>query len=430
MFTITFYSYKGGVGRTSALMNVGARLARAGKRICMLDFDLEAPGLDSFDKSMQGQRPGIVEYLAEFLETKKIPDVERYVRSLPCDGSGAMYLIPAGQKNADYQRLLNQLNWKVLYKEKYGPLIIEALKRSVERHYEIDYLLVDSRTGLTDISGICTIQIPDLVVMLFNLNDQNVRGTAQVFRSIKENRLNRDIKTVFVASPIPELPEYIKVRTARFNFARSTIGTAPDIIIPYDPFVAFEEQLIFEEQSKSVCKAYDDLTSRLIKKNDNDVFNLLADARTLLDAGEMQLAELKYQEIMDLHPRSVEGWIQYGRFARINKDQNLALKAFTEALKLLPEDNLALSELTITQLQSGVSEESLQNFRLLVERSRDVQMLRRLSEAIALRGEPKVALDGLERVLELNPRPDIQFENAQIQTQMGEYEAAFKNMPN
>ena len=46
MKTITFYSYKGGVGRTLALSNVAIRLAELGKNVCVLDFDLEAPGLN------------------------------------------------------------------------------------------------------------------------------------------------------------------------------------------------------------------------------------------------------------------------------------------------------------------------------------------------------------------------------------------------
>ena len=42
---ITFYSYKGGTGRTMALANVGWILASSGKRVLLVDWDLEAPGL-------------------------------------------------------------------------------------------------------------------------------------------------------------------------------------------------------------------------------------------------------------------------------------------------------------------------------------------------------------------------------------------------
>ena len=44
----TFYSYKGGTGRTFVLANVAFLLASLGKRVCVLDWDLEAPGLHRF----------------------------------------------------------------------------------------------------------------------------------------------------------------------------------------------------------------------------------------------------------------------------------------------------------------------------------------------------------------------------------------------
>src|SRR5271166_4838811 len=44
----TFYSYKGGVGRSMALANVAALLAGWGKKVLVVDWDLEAPGLEKF----------------------------------------------------------------------------------------------------------------------------------------------------------------------------------------------------------------------------------------------------------------------------------------------------------------------------------------------------------------------------------------------
>jgi len=45
MYTITFYSYKGCVGRSLALANVGSQLALTGRKVLLVDFDLEAPAL-------------------------------------------------------------------------------------------------------------------------------------------------------------------------------------------------------------------------------------------------------------------------------------------------------------------------------------------------------------------------------------------------
>src|SRR5436190_7243779 len=45
---ITFYSYKGGVGRTMALANIATLLATWGKKVLVVDWDLEAPGVEHF----------------------------------------------------------------------------------------------------------------------------------------------------------------------------------------------------------------------------------------------------------------------------------------------------------------------------------------------------------------------------------------------
>jgi len=62
MYVTTFYSFKGGVGRTMALVNVAVELALQGKRVVAVDFDLEAPGLDTFDLGRPAETtPGIVD---------------------------------------------------------------------------------------------------------------------------------------------------------------------------------------------------------------------------------------------------------------------------------------------------------------------------------------------------------------------------------
>ncbi|WP_354425224.1 hypothetical protein [Mesorhizobium abyssinicae] len=72
---VTFYSYKGGVGRSFALANVGVLLSRWGFRVLCIDFDLEAPGLSHFFGSVAqddqtrdwlGEGPGLVELIARY----------------------------------------------------------------------------------------------------------------------------------------------------------------------------------------------------------------------------------------------------------------------------------------------------------------------------------------------------------------------------
>jgi Mrp family chromosome partitioning ATPase len=66
----TFYSYKGGVGRSMAVANVAALLAQWGRKVLVVDWDLEAPGLDRyFQKFISGsgrRSDGIVDLFEAF----------------------------------------------------------------------------------------------------------------------------------------------------------------------------------------------------------------------------------------------------------------------------------------------------------------------------------------------------------------------------
>src|SRR5438552_14379165 len=105
-FWVTFYSYKGGVGRSMALANTAAMLAQAGRRVLMIDFDLEAPGLDSFaELSPSKSQKGVVEYVSHYLSEGRPPSVSSFVREcIPRDDPirGRLWLMPSGARGRDY----------------------------------------------------------------------------------------------------------------------------------------------------------------------------------------------------------------------------------------------------------------------------------------------------------------------------------------
>src|SRR5437016_9187468 len=80
---VTFYSYKGGVGRTMALANVAALLTTWGKKVLVVDWDLEAPGVEHFffqnssdDLTRIHQRTGLIDMLTELSE--KTAPIEKW----------------------------------------------------------------------------------------------------------------------------------------------------------------------------------------------------------------------------------------------------------------------------------------------------------------------------------------------------------------
>jgi len=206
---ITFYSYKGGVGRSFLLANVAVWMARAGFNVLCVDWDLEAPGLYHYLSEnsliLPGPRTGIVELISG-LRVGRRPTWERVVRSTAIkDAKGKLDFLDAGDTSSDdYGKQLAAIDWDESYQDKEIQLgeRIEQLRREWVRDY--DFVLLDSRTGLTDIGGICTAQLPDLVVLVFAPNRQGLDGTLGALDKARKQRAMLPLdRGDFMALPVP-----------------------------------------------------------------------------------------------------------------------------------------------------------------------------------------------------------------------------------
>ncbi len=215
METITFYSYKGGVGRTLALANVAIYLSRFGNDVCIMDFDLEAPGIHyKFPKFLKTNdiKAGLVDCIYEFSHNKTIPGaINKFsLEIIPRSKSqGKIQLIPAGNViSPNYWKRLALIDWHSLFYEEHSegvPFFIE-LKERIEKEFKPDFLLIDSRTGVTEMGGLCTSLLPDKVVFLITNNRENIEGARQILRSIRKvERLpgQKPIEVTFALTRIP-----------------------------------------------------------------------------------------------------------------------------------------------------------------------------------------------------------------------------------
>jgi len=202
---ITFYSYKGGVGRSFALANIAAVLARWGAKVLCVDWDLEAPGLHHFFPDITGKpkKHGLLQLLESVSSNPPQPSDasavnsthkpfktlawKKCVNTMLIGATGkTLDLVVAGRDANDYVRRVHALDWQALYEHHALGEFLERLRQEWARDY--DFVLLDSRTGLTDIGGICTIHLPNVVVPVFTANQQNMEGTAFMAKRINEQR--------------------------------------------------------------------------------------------------------------------------------------------------------------------------------------------------------------------------------------------------
>ncbi len=186
---VTFYSYKGGVGRTSALANIAVLLAKYGKSVLLMDWDLEAPGLDRYFspyiKAESKRSQGLIHLLAN---AAKEPAAawEPFVTQIQIDRCPPISIIMSGDRSTDYIEHIRTFSWSDFFENRQGGAILDRWRREWKSRY--DYVLVDSRTGITDIGGVCTVFLPDILVLVFTANDQSFEGALQVANGIQQAR--------------------------------------------------------------------------------------------------------------------------------------------------------------------------------------------------------------------------------------------------
>jgi MinD-like ATPase involved in chromosome partitioning or flagellar assembly len=269
---ITYYSFKGGVGRTLALANTAWLLANHAMepaRVLVVDFDLAAPGLHRvFKMSKKSSSLGIVDYVTQYLETARVPDISIFIQKTMFP---QIDIIPAGKLDRHYQERLEQINWKSVYEKAHGFLLIDAFKRSINNlAQDYDYVLVDSLTGFSDVGGICVKQLADSVVLLFRLNQQNLDGISTVYQSI-ENVQDIDITPVIT----PAWPFIDDAAGAWVKKAASIFDKRQILEISFDSGLTFGEKIIARQSKQltlkpKVIEEYQRLTTHLRAQNVRD----------------------------------------------------------------------------------------------------------------------------------------------------------------
>lgn len=300
---ITFYSYKGGTGRTMLLANVAWILASNGYRVLTVDWDLEAPGLHRYftpfliDKKLEASE-GIIDMVTQFAVQamtplvdgtprerdwyKSLADIRDYTLTLQWKfpGSGRVDFVPAGSQGPAYSTRVNSFNWQNFYDRLGGGAFLEAVRASMREDY--DYVLIDSRTGVSDTAGVCTVHLPDELVVCFTLNNQSILGASAVAESVMAQRQDPDFRLLPVPTRVEDAEKH-KLEYGR-DAARARFGGMLEkwlsdpkeqesywgsVEVPYKPYYAYEEILAtFGDrpgQTNSLLAATERLTSYLTK---------------------------------------------------------------------------------------------------------------------------------------------------------------------
>lgn len=213
---VSFYSFKGGVGRTTLLAAVARLLAASGKRVVVLDLDLEAPGLGGF-LGVDTER-GVLDFIVDYLVTG-LPDLQRChgAASALGDQLGAYAeVVPAGRMNWAYVEKLGRLDFSDvgLGAESSVTRAVRALVDAAKTQFAPDYILIDSRAGLHDIGGLSLHALAHVDVLVARATSQNLVGLEIALQTLGRRKRTNDLRRLLVAHTFAPRREERETRTS------------------------------------------------------------------------------------------------------------------------------------------------------------------------------------------------------------------------
>jgi predicted acylesterase/phospholipase RssA len=382
----TLYSYKGGVGRSMALANLGECFFQKGLKVVMIDWDLEAPGLETYffsdarERARVTARRGLIDMLREYKEKypelaqpkaaaaveavdpeeaeeiardtaevaeitkkflekhgKRVPErlrrvevaapadspplsfdeildqgltpIESYLEQIEISGDSGLWLLTAGTRSAEkfteYAEAVQDFDWVEFLTRYQGKKYLEWLRTKLEW---ADVVLIDSRTGVTEMGGVCTRQMAEAVVTFCAPNSQNVDGVARIISSLttdaaKQARFERDLQVLVIPTRIDDSESALLGQFFQDFDSKLEAGNLPremvpmafggiqrplwNLQVPYIPKFNYREQLVIGPRASrdggskdAAAQQPDPPTQKLIRAYDNIAVHLAALAKS------------------------------------------------------------------------------------------------------------------------------------------------------
>ncbi len=244
---VSFYSYKGGMGRTTALAVFASYYAMQGNSVVILDFDFEAPGfMNYFDINAESlvKINGVAEYIFDKQFEPSSTDIQDYFYEVSKEysGDGEIYVMPAGNLT-DFE-INNKTSNLLSYLEALSRMDFSNTERITKQIHDIfndikkdkkpDIILIDSRTGFNDVFGITSFLLSDIAIGFFGTNAQSLPGL-QYFIETAYNS-PKDFPIILANSIISDLRFYEDFKNKINKYANQ-----------FDPIPQIDTYPIFRE---------------------------------------------------------------------------------------------------------------------------------------------------------------------------------------
>ncbi|SFU31978.1 CobQ/CobB/MinD/ParA nucleotide binding domain-containing protein [Clostridium sp. DSM 8431] len=276
---ISFHSYKSGVGKTTSLVQTAYLLGRKGKRVAIIDMDIDSPGLSEVFGQIKRMEGGFVKYIFNKYfnanknnEKDKKMEMDSLAVRISYKMNGEVYLVGAGRADTEYVRMLFAIQENKISGNKY---IIQLINDLTEV-YNLDYVFIDTRCGINKWAGLSVAEISDEIIMFAYPDIENVKGINLMQELLK---LENEVSLVFSKVDTSEAAgkEALKY-LGKVNKKQNYISISYDQAIIMSPILPIEAKL-------NKYSALEQLISEnaVKRKNEKWIEEHKGDVETLLD---------------------------------------------------------------------------------------------------------------------------------------------------
>ena len=197
-----------------------------------------------------------VEWLSDNLPSIT-PILHPVRKNIDSNSKAGLWLLSAGKRNAEnfftYAKKVQDFDWADFYENYDGENYFNWMRKELKDFAEI--ILIDSRTGVTEMGGICTRQLSDSVILFTPPNTQNVSGISEMIKSLKSQHIEMIRGRPLDAIIIPSRIDVSELRDKN-NFQSEFLSQIGNIVgeknaarfwelkIPYIPYYTYHEELV------------------------------------------------------------------------------------------------------------------------------------------------------------------------------------------
>ncbi len=212
---ISIHSFRGGTGKSNTTANIAALLAADGARVCVVDTDINSPGIHVLFNLDESE---MVHSLNDYLWGKcgieeAAHDVTGHIGG---EIKGQVFLIPSSIKAGEIARIL---------REGYDVGLLNDGFRDVVEKLKLDYLLIDTHPGLNE-ETLLSIAISNALVIILRPDSQDYQGTAVTVDVAKKLDVP---KLLMLVNKVPSTLDPEDVRTR----VEQTYGATVAAVLPH-----------------------------------------------------------------------------------------------------------------------------------------------------------------------------------------------------